>query len=57
VKPSYKLCHVTFAHGINPARIYDAGKTQLEPNTFTTLGIGPAPDDEIDPLIKDLKLL
>jgi peptidyl-tRNA hydrolase len=29
----------------------------LEPGTFTTLGIGPAPEDRIDPLIKDLKLL
>jgi PTH2 family peptidyl-tRNA hydrolase len=38
-------------------KIYDAGRTQLEPNTFTTLGIGPAPEDQIDPLIKDLKLL
>ena len=32
-----------FAQGINPAKIYDAGKTQLEPSMFTTLGIGPAP--------------
>jgi|GEM_PF-6355195 len=24
-----------FAQGINPAKIYDAGKTQLEPSTFT----------------------
>jgi len=46
-----------FDSGINPAKIYDAGRTQLEPNTFTTLGIGPAPEEKIDPLIKDLKLL
>jgi PTH2 family peptidyl-tRNA hydrolase len=46
-----------FAQGINPAKIYDAGKTQLEPYTFTALGIGPAPVYKIDPLIKDLKLL
>lgn len=37
--------------------IYDAGKTQLEPNTPTCLGIGPAPAELIDPIIKDLKLL
>ncbi len=46
-----------FAQGINPAKIYDAGKMQLEPSTFTTLGIGPAPEYKIDLLIKDLKLL
>src|SRR5215469_15876324 len=41
--------------GIIPAKIYDAGKTQLESSTFTALGIGPAPIYKIDPLIKDLK--
>ena len=51
------LARAAFNSGINPAKIYDAGRTQLEPNTFTTLGIGPAPEDQIDPLIKDLKLL
>jgi peptidyl-tRNA hydrolase, PTH2 family len=51
------LSREAFAQGINPAKIYDAGKTQLEPSTFTTLGIGPAPEYNIDPLIKDLKLL
>ena len=51
------LSRDVFAHGINPAKIYDAGKTQLEPSTFTALGIGPAPEYKIDPLIKDLKLL
>ncbi|MGB8935531.1 MAG: aminoacyl-tRNA hydrolase [Candidatus Nitrosopolaris sp.] len=51
------LSRDAFAQGINPAKIYDAGKTQLEPSTFTALGIGPAPEYKIDPLIKDLKLL
>jgi peptidyl-tRNA hydrolase, PTH2 family len=51
------LSRDAFAQGINPAKIYDAGRTQLEPNTFTALGIGPAPEYKIDPLIKDLKLL
>jgi peptidyl-tRNA hydrolase, PTH2 family len=51
------LSRNAFAQGINPAKIYDAGRTQLEPNTFTALGIGPAPEYKIDPLIKDLKLL
>lgn len=34
-------------------KIYDAGKTQLEPSTFTALDIGPVPECKIDPLIKD----
>jgi peptidyl-tRNA hydrolase len=38
-------------------KIYDACRTQLEPDTFTALGIGPAPEYKIDPLIKDLKSL
>ena len=51
------LSRDAFAQGIKPAKIYDAGKTQLESSTFTSLGIGPAPEYKIDPLIKDLKLL
>jgi peptidyl-tRNA hydrolase, PTH2 family len=39
------------------AFIHDAGKTQIEPNTLTCIGIGPLPNDDIDPIIKDLKLL
>jgi peptidyl-tRNA hydrolase, PTH2 family len=53
----HALSREAFAQGINPAKIYDAGRTQLEPCTFTALGIGPAPEYKIDPLIKDLKLL
>jgi PTH2 family peptidyl-tRNA hydrolase len=52
-----ELARNAFDSNINPAKIYDAGRTQLEPNTFTTLGIGPAPEEKIDPLIRDLKLL
>jgi PTH2 family peptidyl-tRNA hydrolase len=52
-----ELARNAFAQGISPAKIYDAGRTQLEPGTLTTLGIGPAPEEKIDPLIKDLKLL
>jgi len=40
-----------------PAEIYDADKTQIKPNSFTTLGIGPALYYKIDPLVKDLKYL
>jgi len=39
------------------ALIRDAGLTQISPGTITALGIGPAEDDKIDVLTKDLKLL
>jgi peptidyl-tRNA hydrolase len=51
------LSRDAFAQGINPAKIYDAGKTQLEPSTFTALGIGPAPEYKIYPLIKGLEIV
>ena len=50
-----KLAHETPPNYL--AFIHDAGKTQIEPNTLTCIGIGPLPNDVIDPIIKDLKLL
>ncbi|MFZ0327129.1 MAG: peptidyl-tRNA hydrolase Pth2 [Nitrososphaeraceae archaeon] len=38
-------------------KIHDAGRTQLEPDTVTCIGIGPVPSERIDPIVKDLKLL
>lgn len=43
--------------GVPHAVIRDAGRTQLEPGTVTTLGIGPAPAEDIDPITGDLSLL
>lgn len=39
------------------ALIMDEGRTQLEENTITCLGIGPDEDEKIDEITKGLKLL
>lgn len=39
------------------ALIYDRGLTQLPPDTLTCLGIGPAPNVEIDKITGKLRLL
>ncbi|KXB07177.1 peptidyl-tRNA hydrolase [candidate division MSBL1 archaeon SCGC-AAA382K21] len=37
--------------------VEDAGLTELTPGTPTVLGVGPAPNDEIDKITGDLPLL
>ena len=37
--------------------IQDAGHTQVEPGTITALGVGPAPEPELDKFISKYKLL
>jgi PTH2 family peptidyl-tRNA hydrolase len=37
--------------------IQDAGRTQIQPNTITALGAGPAQKSELDKFTKHLKLL
>jgi len=37
--------------------IEDAGHTQIEPGTKTCVGIGPAPEGEIDRITGELKLM
>ncbi|HDH41022.1 MAG TPA: peptidyl-tRNA hydrolase [Candidatus Altiarchaeales archaeon] len=37
--------------------IRDAGRTEIPPGTITCVGLGPAPEDEIDKITGRLKLL
>ncbi|AAY80143.1 conserved Archaeal protein [Sulfolobus acidocaldarius DSM 639] len=43
--------------GLPATIIQDAGKTQIEPGTITCAGIGPGPEEMIDNITGDLKLL
>ncbi len=45
------------AAGLPASLIEDRGLTQLEPGTVTCVGIGPAPDADIDGITRKLKLL
>ena len=39
------------------SEVTDAGHTQIAPGTITCLSIGPAPEENIDKITGDLKLL
>lgn len=45
------------AMGLPWAEVTDAGHTQIAPGTFTCLSIGPAPEEQIDKITSQLKLL
>jgi peptidyl-tRNA hydrolase len=52
-----KLQNLAQTHGIPACLIQDAGKTVLPEGTITCLGLGPAPEADIDALTGALKLL
>ena len=43
--------------GIPALLIEDAGRTVIPAGTITCLGLGPAPDEDIDQVTRELKLL
>jgi PTH2 family peptidyl-tRNA hydrolase len=43
--------------GLSHVWIQDAGRTQIEPGTFTVLGIGPEDEDKLDKITGHLRLL
>ncbi len=45
------------SNGLYTVSITDAGRTQIEPGTMTCVGIGPAPESDIDAVTRDLKML
>ncbi|HEU4544244.1 MAG TPA: peptidyl-tRNA hydrolase Pth2 [Jiangellaceae bacterium] len=51
------LCTSADAAGLPLERIHDAGRTQVVPGTLTCCAIGPALDEELDPVVQDLSLL
>jgi len=43
--------------GLPWSEVTDAGHTQIEPGTVTCISLGPAPEETIDKITRDLKLL
>ncbi len=52
-----KLLHICQSMGLIYAEIHDAGYTQVDPGTFTCLGIGPAKSSDLDPITGEYGLL
>jgi PTH2 family peptidyl-tRNA hydrolase len=52
-----KIKHDVIEMGLPWAEVTDAGHTQIAPGTFTCLSIGPAPEEQIDKITSELKLL
>lgn len=52
-----KIAEEALKLGIVTFKVTDDGKTQVDPDTLTCLGVGPAPKDVIDKITGHLKLL
>ena len=52
----FRLAEKARAEGLPHAVIRDAGHTQLDPGTVTTLAVGPADDDLVDRVTGHLSL-
>lgn len=52
----FELAEKARVEGVPHAIVRDAGHTQLEPGTATTLAVGPAPENLVDAVTGDLSL-
>ena len=52
----FELAERARLEGVPHAIVRDAGHTELEPGTVTTLAVGPAPDDHVDTVTGHLSL-
>ena len=52
----HELAELAEREGLPNAIVRDAGHTQLEPGTVTTLAVGPASDDAVDRVTGELSL-
>jgi PTH2 family peptidyl-tRNA hydrolase len=43
--------------GLPAQKVRDAGRTEIEKGTLTALAVGPAPEDEVDSITGDLRLV
>jgi PTH2 family peptidyl-tRNA hydrolase len=49
--------NLAILNGVVVVRVYDFGLTQIAPNTWTCIAIGPDEDEKIDAITKGLSLL
>ncbi len=52
----FELAEKARLDGLPHAIVRDAGHTELEPGTVTTLAVGPAPEASVDAVTGDLSL-